>query len=229
MSDETPDPTTFLLVPGAGGNAWYWHRLVPELAALGHDAIAVELPADDPTAGLDRYVDVIVEAGQGHSSVVMVAQSMGGLSGPMACERLPVTSLVMLNAMIPRPGETGGEWWSATGHEMPADFDEATHLFHDAPDHVRAEGLGAGKEQHDRPFADPWPLDGWPDVWTRVIASTDDRLFPLDFQRRVARERLDIEPEMMRGGHLVALSRPAELARLLLAQPTRQHDLSSPT
>ncbi len=223
MSDETTEPTTFLLVPGAGGNAWYWHRLVPELVALGHEAIAVELPADDPSAGLDRYVDVIVESGQGHGDLVVVAQSMGGLSGPLVCDRLPVTSLVLLNAMIPRPGETGGEWWSATGHEMPEDFDEATHLFHDVPADVRAEGLSGGKDQHDRPFADPWPLDTWPDVATRVIAGIDDRLFPIGFQRRVARERLGIEPETMSGGHLVALSRPAELARLLLADPSAAH------
>jgi hypothetical protein len=44
---------TFVLVPGAGGQAWYWHRLVPELEARGHRAIAVELPAAEL---LDRYV-----------------------------------------------------------------------------------------------------------------------------------------------------------------------------
>src|SRR3712207_7067368 len=29
-----------------------------------------------------------------------------------------VDLLVLLNAMVPRPGETGGEWWTATGHEQ---------------------------------------------------------------------------------------------------------------
>jgi surfactin synthase thioesterase subunit len=45
-----------------------------------------------------------------------------------------------------------------------------------------------------------------------VIAGRDDRLFPLEFQRRVARERLGIEPEVLPGGHLLAKSRAAELA-----------------
>ena len=36
--------TTFVLIPGAGGQAWYRHRVVPRLAFRGHDAIAVELP-----------------------------------------------------------------------------------------------------------------------------------------------------------------------------------------
>ena len=42
----------FLLIPGAGGTAWYWHRLVPELERKGHDVIAVDLPAGDDRAGL---------------------------------------------------------------------------------------------------------------------------------------------------------------------------------
>ena len=204
--------TTFLLIPGAGGDAWYWHRLIPELADRGHTGVAVELPADDSTAGLDRYAEVVVEAGHGRGDLVVVAQSLGGFTAPLVCDRLPVIQLVLLNAMIPVPGETAGAWWAATGHEMPNDFDVASHFFHDVPDEVKAVGLAGGKEQSDRPFADPWPLAAWPAVSTRIIVSTDDRFFPPDFQTRVARERLGIEPETMPGGHLVALSRPGDLA-----------------
>ncbi len=50
---------------------------------------------------------------------------------------------------------------------------------------------------------------------TRVIAGSDDRLFPLEFQRRVTRERLGLDVDVMGGGHLVALSRPDELVDLL--------------
>ena len=191
--------TTFLLIPGAGGDAWYWHRLIPELADRGHTGVAVELPADDSTAGLDRYAEVVVEAGHGRGDLVVVAQSLGGFTVPLVCDRLPVRQLVLLNEMIPVPGETAGAWWAATRHEMPSDFDVASHLFHDVPDEVKAVGLAGGKEQSDRPFADPWPLAAWPAVSTRIIVSTDDRFFPPDFQTRVARERLGIEPETMPG------------------------------
>ena len=47
---------------------------------------------------------------------------------------------------------------------------------------------------------------------TRVIQVSDDRLFPLEFQRRVVRSRLGLELEVMPGGHLMALSQPVELA-----------------
>jgi pimeloyl-ACP methyl ester carboxylesterase len=52
----------------------------------------------------------------------------------------------------------------------------------------------------------------------RVISASDDRLFPVDLQERVARARLGITPERLPGGHLVALSRPEELARLVTRQ-----------
>ena len=53
---------TYALIPAGGGDPWEWHRLVPELATRGHDAIAVRLPADDDTAGgpnADTVVDAI--------------------------------------------------------------------------------------------------------------------------------------------------------------------------
>jgi pimeloyl-ACP methyl ester carboxylesterase len=66
-------------------------------------------------------------------------------------------------------------------------------------------------------FSQPWPLPKWPAVATRFLQGRDDRLFPLEFQRRVVRERLGIGVDEMPGGHLVALSRPGELADRLEA------------
>src|SRR3954470_6774686 len=107
--------TTFVLVPGAGGQAWYWHRLVTELERRGHVAVAVELPTGDDSAGLAVYADTVVAAAGDRAPLVLVAQSMGGLTAPLVCARLPVELLVLVNAMIPLPGETGGGWGTATG------------------------------------------------------------------------------------------------------------------
>ena len=210
---------TFILLPGAGGQAWYWHRLLPLLG----DALAVDLPSSDPDAGLAAYVDTVVETvGPRAGPVTVVAQSMGGLSAPLLCGRLDVHRLVLVNAMIPVPGETGGQWWEATGHSeaFTEEMDDLTHFFHDVPEDVTQEAMSRPPpDQSDRPFADPWPLDAWPDVPTEVVVGRDDRFFPPAFQRRVARERLGIEPTLVPGGHLVALSRPEELAAVLLARP----------
>jgi pimeloyl-ACP methyl ester carboxylesterase len=221
---------TYVLVPGAGGSAWYWHRLVPELGRRGHRAVAVELPAADDEAGLREYADTIVAAA-GRERVVLVAQSMGGLSAPLACDRLDVTELVLVNAMIPAPGETGGDWWTATGQDQArreldiregrspdAPFDPRVTFFHDVPAAVTEQAMTVEPAQSGTPFRDPWPLPAWPDVPTRVLSGEQDRLFPVDFQIRIARQRLGITPETLPGGHLVALSRPEELAARLVGR-----------
>ena len=56
----------------------------------------------------------------------------------------------------------------------------------------------------------------WPDVPIHVIAGRDDRFFPIDFQHRVARERLGVTVDELPGGHLLALSSPRALADQLL-------------
>ena len=213
---------TYGLVPGAGGDDWYWHRVVPELAARGHDVVAVALPADDVSAGWAEYADSITRAIGNRTSLVLVAQSLAGFSAPLVCERRPVDILVLLNAMIPRPSETGGEWWSNTGQQaaqrdylasiglsLEAAPDDAVLYFHDVSPDVTADAFRRGEpDQSMTPMSQPWPLTSWPDVPMRVLVGRDDRLFPAAFQRRVARERLGIEADDIDGGHLVALSRP---------------------
>ena len=214
---------TFVLIPGAGGDTWFWHRLVAELEGRGHRAVPVELPAADESAGLAAYADTVVAAIGDRSPVVLVAQSMGGLTAPLVCDRVPVDLLVLVNGMIPRPGETGGEWWTATGQGdaaaaylrelgLPAELDDDGTYFHDVPADVVAAAKEQPLAQSGRPFEDPWPLERWPDVPTRVVAGREDRLFPLEFQRRIAADRLGLDVDVIPGGHLVALSRPAALA-----------------
>ena len=53
---------TYVLIPGAGGDAWYWHLVAPKLRSLGHEVVAVDLPCDDDTAGFEEYAGVVVKA-----------------------------------------------------------------------------------------------------------------------------------------------------------------------
>ena len=181
-------------------------------------------------------VQAVLRAAADRPEVALVAQSMAGLTAPLVCTRRPVRLLVLLNAMIPALGETGREWWTTSGYEAfratdgrqrqgaDADgdeeggFDPIEAFFHDVPPDVVAEAMARGEPaQSSRPFEDPWPLPGWPDVPTKVLASTSDRFFPVAFQRRLARERLGLVPDELPGGHLVSLSRPAELADRLVS------------
>ena len=83
------------------------------------------------------------------------------------------------------------------------------------PESVRAEVMRRPFEQTEGPLLDPWPLDEWPDVPTRVVAGREDRLFPLDFITALARERIGVDPDVVDTGHLVALADPDSLADVL--------------
>jgi pimeloyl-ACP methyl ester carboxylesterase len=91
---------TFALVPGAGGSAWYWHRVVPLLEEAKHEATAVDLPGDDAQAGLSAYTERVLEA-IGTREVILVTQSLGGFTAPLVCAKARVRMLVFVNAMIP--------------------------------------------------------------------------------------------------------------------------------
>jgi pimeloyl-ACP methyl ester carboxylesterase len=225
-------PTTFVLVPGAGADPRVYRATIEALRALGHDGIAPPLPLDDADATPSDHADAILAAlpDPPPAPLVVVGQSLGAFSATVAAARLRPARLILLAPMIPAPGESAGEWWEGTGHAeaiapltarigRPSEWEEAAMaevFYHD----VDAATLAAGAEYEGVPsrglFEEPLPLDAWPDVPTTVLIPRDDRLFPLEFQRRVARERLGLEIEEMDGGHLPFLSRPRELAARLV-------------
>jgi pimeloyl-ACP methyl ester carboxylesterase len=220
---------SFVLVPGAGGNAGYWQLVEPLIQQAGFGGVGVSLP-NWPGATFADHADAIVAAAGTATEITLVAQSMGAFSAPLTCNRLPVAELVLLNAMIPAPGETAGEWWGNTGQaealrandlregrDPDAGFDAQTHFLHDlTPDVLAALTQSGDEEPVESLFETPFPLDQWPDVPTSVLAGHDDRFFPIEFQRRVAKDRLGLEVEELPGGHLLALSQPEALVARLV-------------
>jgi pimeloyl-ACP methyl ester carboxylesterase len=218
---------TYILIPGAASGPWYWHQVTPRLEALGHEVVAVDLPCEDDAAGFAEYAAVARAAIGDRRDLIVVAQSMGAFTATLVCEQCPVDLLVLVAAMVPRPGETGGEWWANTGQAEaqrafavsqgrdPDDDDPSVVFLHDVPPDVIAASADHVRDQSGTPFERPFPLERWPDVETRFLLCRDDRLFPAEFQRQVVRERLGIVPDEMPGGHLPALARPADLVARL--------------
>jgi pimeloyl-ACP methyl ester carboxylesterase len=179
-------------------------------------------------ATFSDHADAIVAAAGASVEVTLVAQSMGAFAAPLSCDRLPVSELVLVNAMIPAPGETAGDWWGNTGQadamrsndlregrDPNAGFDAQTYFLHDLSPDVLAL-LSDEEEPANSLFQTPFPLPRWPDVPTTALAGRDDRFFPYQFQRQVARDRLGLEVEQLPGGHLLALSQPQMLAARLI-------------
>ena len=117
----------FVLIHGAMHGAWCWERLIPELAALGHQAVAIDLPGagqrytEKATLGAYRHaVADVIEDGD-----VLVGHSMGGWAMTVGADEVPtkVARVIYLAAGVPEEGrsimDTFGD---ARGPEGPADI-----------------------------------------------------------------------------------------------------------
>lgn len=206
----------FAVAHGAGGSAWEWHLVGPELERLGHEMVAIDLPCEDDEASFGDYADALAEAVTGRRDVIAVGHSLGGFTAPLLGSRIDLEGLVFVSAMIPQPGEAAGDWWRNAGHSVADEADdELRSFFNGVPKELTDEAMRRARDQSGAPMGEPFPLAEMPDVATRAIAFADDRFFPADQQQRVARRRLGVDAELTPGGHCGYLSHPAELAALL--------------
>ena len=220
--------STYALIHGAGDSGWYWHLVEAELRARGHHTVAPDLPLGDDVS-LTDYADAVLDAVGDRDDLVVVGQSFGAFTAPLVAARRPASELVLVAGMVPRPGEPPSDWWTNTGYGEAAQEQAAADggltgnedpricFYHDVPDELTEQAL-ARERAHPSPTAyeQPWPLDRWPEVPTRFVLGTEDRMFPAPFLRRVVRDRLGITPDELTSGHCPALSRPRELAALLV-------------
>lgn len=220
---------TFVFVHGAGDGGWYWHLVEQELRQCGHDTVAPDLPTDDESAGLSDCADTVVAAVGQRGDVIVVGQSSGGLIAPLVAAKMPVRMIVLVAGMIPSPGETPNEWFTNTGYAdavreaaeqdggLTGSADPYVAFLHDVPRALADEAMS-----RERPIAatsadEPWPLDAWPNVPTKYVLCTEDRFFPPALMRRLAADRLGLtDVDEIAASHTVALSRPTELADVLV-------------
>ena len=115
--------------------------------------------------------------------MVLVAQSLGGFTAPLVAAKLPLASLVFVNAMIPRPGETPGGWWDNTGWAdarvaaarqggYGAEFDLAVYFLHDVPPDIAAAGEPYQRPEADVAFGSACDFSAWPPAAIRPTTGT---------------------------------------------------------
>ncbi|UKA52121.1 alpha/beta hydrolase [Arthrobacter sp. FW305-123] len=199
----------FVLIHGGGSTAWDWHLVSPLLEASGHGVVAVSLPIEDKDAGLEDYTRAVTAAVGDAEHTIVVGHSLGGFTAPLVCDELRSDGLVYLSAMIPRPGETFGDWWTNTGHDRESIPEEA--FFNLVPEDLAREAARRERDQQGAWMSGPWP-GRHPDVPTLAILCRDDHFFPASFMRRQVQERLGTEAVEIPGGHYVTLSHPNAVA-----------------
>ena len=225
---------TFVLIPGAGSDSWYWHLVEPELRAAGHDVVAVDLPV---RRRLRRPGRVHRRRGRRRSATAATTSCVVGPVDGRVHRAAGVRAgagelIVLVAAMTPRAGrDAGGDWWANTGSGRgPAAAADARRRaergFDDGGDvparrpgrRGRRVGAAHVRDQSGTPFEEPWPLDALARRADPVPALPRRPLLPgrLPAAGRAASASGSC-PTRWTAATCPALAHPEELARRLLA------------
>lgn len=240
----------FVFVHGGFHAAWCWDRTVAALADLGHDAIAVDLPGHgtrvDEESTLANRREAVAAALQ-HGDV-LVGHSGGGFDATLGADAAPdkVAHVVYLAAALPREGRTYPEAMTMSNNEDGevsgdvgemlgylhfdedgamtfADFEGAWKYFYHDCDEATARWAfeRLGPERFGDTTVTPVHVPAFwaADLPRSFIRCEQDRSMPRWLADTVT-QRLGVEQLTIDASHSPFLSRPAELAELLVHATT---------
>jgi pimeloyl-ACP methyl ester carboxylesterase len=210
----------------------------------GHRVLTVDLPTEDPQAGANEYAEVAIEAfADADDDLVVVGHSLGGLTIPLIATRRPVSRLVYLCAMLPRPGR-GHDDVAAVEPDMfglwpaePTTFtdergatrwyvDAAARLFFsDCSRELAAWAASKLRGQCWKITQEVTPLQSQPAIPTTAVIGSHDPVISPTWSRRVTSSVLGVTPIELPCGHSPFLSMPEVLADTLATR--RASDNSS--
>ena len=230
--------TTFALIHGAWGSGWHWASIPERLRALGHDAIAPDLPCDTPASTYEDCADTVEAALRDvHDDVVLVAFSLGGLTAPLVAARRPVERIVYVAAVLAEPGRSvaerlrGGERMFhpdfragvAPGEDglvrwVDLDVYKRVAYDEDTDDAVVAERFRRLRAQSFAGDLEPCPLPAHPEVPATYVMCEEDRLLDNAYWAEAVPRLLRIQPTPLPGAHTPMPRRPAELVELITSR-----------
>ena len=228
--------TSYVLVHGGAHAGWCWDRLVPYLEAdprVDH-VVAVDLPGhgsrskeqDIGGITLEDYVEGIAGPirDRGLRDVVLVGHSLAGASMPQAAGRVAdrVKRAVYLSALIPFEGKTSHETLLTDTDSGPRGSDilaEYRRMFcNDFEDEALIhEHISKLCPQPPGPLTEPVSrADVSRDLPSTYIVLLKDNALHPNFQRKLLANLPDPEVVELDAGHSAMVSRPKELAEILL-------------
>jgi len=228
--------STFVLVHGAFGSSAELAPVIPRLEALGHRAIAVDLPCTNPAATLEDCARAVVEAMAGIAGpIVVVGHSAGGATISLVPALTRVDRLVYVTAIVPEPGRSITDVAGVQAREtiLSISRDDGNGcrslnlelLASQAPAEERDAYLGflrsTQRPQGWAALEQPWPGRSLPAVPCTYVLCTEDQIIPPARQREMAM-RLGVEPIEIVSDHSVFSFRARDLAPVLARQAGHQ-------
>jgi pimeloyl-ACP methyl ester carboxylesterase len=221
---------TFILVHGSAHSAQAWDLLKTELEQRHHAVVAPELPADEPDASATRFAELIAAAipKTKTEESILVAHSASGWFLPLVASFRRVRRMVFLAAAVPRIGMSFIEQLSAEPEMInpawmgkdPRNAAVANEfLLHDCPpDRLPWANATIRVLTLRRVWSERYPLEQWPAVPASYLVCSQDRTIRPEWSRKIANTQLDVEPIELSAGHCPYISRPKELAEILMNQ-----------
>ena len=216
--------------------AWWWHRMVEPLAAMGLGSRAVELPSCVASAGAlgDMYADadaVRTALDEEDEAVVLVGHSYGGMViTDAAAGHESVRHLVYVTSVMPERDETlasfgggrePGPWMDPRPEDgtMGIKAELVPDAFmQDCDEEAVAGALRRLTRQPLAVFGQAPRAVAWHEKPSTYVVCAEDRATPPEAQREFAR-RADSIVELTTGHHPM-LSAPENLARVLAEAAT---------
>ena len=216
---------TFCFIHGQWHYGSCWEPVVERLRAAGHEAVAPDLPFNEPDAGYAERARPALDALAGaDGQVVIVGHSAGSAEAALvAAEQRPALLVYLCPRFGGFPAPAGAPDVFRAGFPFPAKDGLGRTVWEpqDAIDvmYPRLEpATGRALAQQLRPGAaavGEYPLGRPPDVPSALVYATDDEFFTPEWERFAARDMLGVEPIEIPGGHFPMAEDPDALAELL--------------
>lgn len=224
----------YVLLHGTAQGPAGWQRLASALESRGHRAFAVDFPAGQPGLLAGDYAgiaaaQIATAAPDPIRDPVVAAHSGAGMLLPAVADAVRARHLVWLAAAVPdfaggasfaqqlqsAAPDIAGDEWREFGRDSTEDPVAAAYFgFHDCDLKTMRWALTTMRLfLPEAVYAEPPPAR--PLAPSTFVLPRHDRTLRPDWMRKVARERLGVEPVEVDGGHFPHVSRPSQLAAIL--------------
>ena len=231
--------STYILVHGAWGGAWYWSEVGAELTRRGANWTALDLPSSThgahPNTFLADDAHEVIEVAKLEGPVILVGHSYGGAVITEAADRVPsLERLIYIAALVPNLGQSTTE--ATRDVDVRTLLDDAIEsdgeylrlnprlaaaaLYQDCPDDVAARAVASLSSQTIASLRSPRSAfdSGAPSFYVRC--NLDQTIDPS--LQDVMATRCD-EVATLESGHCPMLSMPATLCDLLLSSALQEN------